>query len=1406
MPTWPKVNPKQNFPELEEEVLKYWQENKIFEESVEREPRHGDFVFYDGPPFATGLPHYGHILQSVIKDLVPRYKTMQGYRVPRRWGWDCHGLPVENLIEKELGLKSKQDIETLGVDKFNAACEASVLRYADEWKAFIPRMGRWVDMENDYKTMNPAYMESVWWVFKNLWDKGLIYEGLKPMHICPRCVTPLSNFEVGLGYKDVTDLSAIAKFRVRTNASEPAYPALAFVIIRDETGAFLVGEKTKSRKLTFPGGNLEPGETVAEAAKREALEEAEIEIETEKCFAVRYKSTGKPLHALTARITAGRPTDTAEVKNWRWLSLAELQASSNLHESTALALAALAEGAEAAESATADEPPTYLLAWTTTPWTLPGNVALAVNPEVEYVKVRVTDSNDQTYNLIVKEENWDEFFYDTLRHATSTDDCKTWEGGATRAPKPEFKSISPIEFFKGSDLVGLNYEPLFPYFFAKQKEGAFRVVAADFVSTDSGTGIVHIAPAFGEDDMNVAKKENLPTIQHVTMEGKFTSEVTDFAGLDVKPADDPRKTDQKIIDWLNERGLLFQSEKIKHSYPYCWRCDTPLLNFATSSWFVAVEKIKTQLLKNNEKINWVPEHVKAGRFGKWLEGARDWAISRNRYWGAPLPIWRCDTTGETICVGSAAELEKLSGQKVADFHKQFVDEITWENKKAADKAVEITFVRHGQTDWNGDTKRMQGRTDNPLNETGKEQATEKRSEINHADYDVIITSPLVRAHETAEILAPGREIVVDEAVIEKNLGDFEGMTYEEIYEKYPDFKNTADIRYKKDTPSGETHADMLARIRSFVEKIKRDHAGKRVLVVCHGIVLRYFIYLAESDEAILDTELPNIHAVTQKLAPTFRRIPEVLDCWFESGSMPYAQDATKGETKLPANFIAEAQDQTRGWFYTLHVLGTALFDKPAFENCITSGLILAEDGQKMSKSKKNYPDPNELIHKHGADAMRLYLMNSPVVRGEALRFSERGVEETLRGVLLPLWNTYYFFTTYATADGWTGGELPMNSTSSLDRWILSELNILIRDMTAALDHYELQEAVRPLVAFMDGLTNWYIRRSRRRFWKSESDTDKNEAYATLLHVLTTVSQLLAPVCPFLAEEIYRGLTGEKSVHLADWPTADEKRIDEALSEETKIVRTIISLGLAIRAREDRKVRQPLARATIALPSSLCHPERSEPASAVEGSQSVQKKDSSSLAAPQNDNFGLELDTIREELNVKELVFAENPDEIAKTVVTVNARALGPRLGGKVQDIIREAKAGNFEVKDDGVHVGDELLTGDEVSVGFEGKEGLAAASEAGIVVALDIGLTPELEREGTARDLVREIQELRKKADLEVSDRIQLSISGADEILKAWAEYIQTETLATELVKQLENPAAETELDGVKIAIQKVSA
>ncbi|MFH0776046.1 MAG: isoleucine--tRNA ligase [Patescibacteria group bacterium] len=1055
--SFPKIDPKQSFPKMEEEILAFWQKEKIFEKSLAKNPAEKEFKFFDGPPFATGLPHYGHILQGVIKDLIPRYKTMRGYRVPRVWGWDCHGLPVENLIEKELNLASKKDIEDFGIAKFNEKCRESVLRFAEEWKKTVARMGRWIDMEHAYKTMDLEFMDSVWWVFGELWKKGLIYEGLKPMHVCPRCATPLSNFEVGLNYKDITDLSAIAKFELE------------------------------------------------------------------------------------------------------------------------------------------DEPNTFLLAWTTTPWTLPGNVALAVGEKIEYLKIKkdvpasVVDyeagkdvpepaPTDHSFYIASKEF----FEKDSLDHG-------------------EFESNFRMGFYEkisAKNLVGKKYKPLFDYFADQKSEGAFRVVAADFVTTEEGTGIVHIAPAFGEDDYNLAKKENLPIVKNVSLDGKFLESVRDFAGLEVKPLKNPRETDEKIVKFLGNK--IFATQNYKHSYPFCWRCESPLLNYATSSWFVAVEKIKKDLLAGNEKINWIPEHIKNGRFGKWLEGARDWAISRNRFWGAPLPIWRCEKCGELKCLSSKAELEKLSGEKVADLHKHFVDEIEIDCEKCKAK---------------------------------------------------------------------------------------------------------------------------------------------------------------------------------------MQRIPEVLDCWFESGSMPFAQFSEKEKAKIPADFIAEAQDQTRGWFYTLHVLGTALKNAPVFANCVCSGLILAEDGAKMSKSKNNFPPPQKIFDNYGADAMRLYLMNSPVVHAADLRFSEKGVEEILRGILLPLWNTFYFFTTYANADGWSPAELPKKLENPLDRWILSESNILVREMTDHLEKYEIQKAVAPLADFLDGLTNWYVRRSRRRFWKSESDSDKSAAYSTLFEVLKTVSKLLAPITPFLAEKIWRDLGGADSVHLQDWPDYDAKMIDKDLGLNVYTARKIISLGLEIRARNKIKARQPLQRAIIGVTEEMF-----------------------------NEMIKHQIGVIQEELNVKEII-REDPQNLGEIVIKVNFKTAGARLGSKVKAVAKAIEDGKIEpigeTPGEGLKVfldnEEIILAGNEKIISFDAKDPKSTSEDRAIIVKLDTTITPELELEGRARDLVRIIQDLRKQADFEVSDRIELQLENADDILAKFAEYISNETLAEKISPKVANPTAQGELDQIKVGVKKIS-
>lgn len=824
----------------EEKILALWDERKCFEKSVESRPKNQPYVFYDGPPFATGTPHYGHIVASLMKDVVPRYFTMQGKRVERVWGWDCHGLPVENIVEKELGLKTKKDIESIGIEKFNETCRSKVSQYAGEWEKTIRRLGRWVDMKNAYWTMDLPYMESVWWVFKQLWDKDLVYEGYKSMHICPRCETTLSQQEVAEGYKDIKDLSVIAKFEL------------------------------------------------------------------------------------------------------------------------------------------VDEPGTFVLAWTTTPWTLPGNVALAVGEDVEYVKVSGPSDIAKPGSEKVK--------YILAKNLLE----KVFKG----------HEVEVLEKSAGKKLVGKKYKPLFPYYENTEmpnKENLYTIVTADFVTTEDGTGVVHIAPAFGEDDMNLGKEKKLPFIQNVLMSGQFTEEVADFAGMNVKPIDDTKKTDVEIIKYLAGKGLLFAKEQYEHSYPHCWRCDTPLINYATSSWFVKVTEIKKQALPLAEKINWSPEHIKEGRFGKWLDGARDWSISRQRFWASVMPVWRC-ACGETRAFGSVAELEEASGQKITDLHKHIIDKIT---------------------------------------------------------------------------------------------------------------------------------------------------------IPC------------------------------AKCKKPVKRVPDVLDTWFDSGSMPYAQvhypfeNKEKFDSGFPAEFIAEGVDQTRAWFYYLHIIAAAVKNNRAFENVIVNGTVLAEDGKKMSKRLKNYPDPGLVLEKYGADAMRYYLVSSPVMEAENLNFSEDGVREMYNKLVNTLWNVVEFYQMYAS-------ESPKSKVQSqkpkniLDRWILAKLNLLIGETTAGMNAYKLPAASRPILDFVTELSQWYVRRSRDRFKGNDMD-DKQAAIGTLREVLFTLSKVLAPFTPFIAEKIYLALDGEmESVHLETWPAADEKMIDMEIIKQMALARQVVELGLSARAEAGIKVRQPLA--------------------------------------------------------------------------------------------------------------------------------------------------------------------------------------------------------------------------------------
>ncbi|MBO7486895.1 MAG: isoleucine--tRNA ligase [Spirochaetaceae bacterium] len=1035
------VDPKVNFPEQEEKILAFWEKNDIFKKSVSQREGCPEYVFYDGPPFATGLPHFGHFLPSTIKDIIPRYQTMKGKKVERRFGWDCHGLPVENLIEKELGLKDKTEIENYGIDKFNEACRASVLRYTKEWRQTITRLGRWVDFDRDYKTMNPEYMESIWWVFKSLWDKGLIYQGHYILPTCPHCATPLSNHELATGgYKEVHDPAITIRFKVT------------------EAGP------------------------------------------------------------------AAKDPD-------------------------------MANGC------------TYFLAWTTTPWTLPSNLGLTVGPDFEYVKVH---DGDEYYILA-----------ESRLHAYYKDPA----------------SCDIVWKKKGSELLNSRYEPLFPYFAdlynkndgkdgTEPHNGAFRIFNADFVSTEDGTGIVHTAPGFGEDDNKVFQGTGIPTICPVDNECKFTADVPDYQGRFVKDCD------KDVMERLKKEGKLVKRDQILHSYPFCWRCSSPLIYRAVGSWFVKVEKIRDNMVAANQKIFWQPEHIKNGRFGKWLEGARDWAISRNRYWGNPIPVWECESCGEQVCVGSRQELADLSGTYPDDLHKHFVDKIT---------------------------------------------------------------------------------------------------------------------------------------------------------IPC-------------------------------KCGGTMKRVPEVLDCWFESGSMPYAQQHYPFENKeyfekhFPANFISEGLDQTRGWFYTLTVLAAALFDKPAFENCVVNGLVLASDGKKMSKSLRNYTDPALVIKQFGSDALRLFLMHSPAVKADDLRYSDDGVKDILKGILIPLWNSYSFFITYANIDGVTAGGHAFDSTlpaNPLDRWLLSITQKLVKDVSEALDEYDLSRAIDPIVKYIDQLNNWYIRRSRRRFWKSENDSDKKEAYEALYIALKTLSQVAAPVVPFITEAMWINLkTSEdaESVHLSDYPVYDESKRDLQLEFRMDTVQKAVSMGRSLRSQYNLKNRQPLRSVEFVTRNP------DEKAVLMEMEESV-----------------------REELNVKKVVFHEREDELVEFSAKANFKTLGKELGPLMKaaaSVITELDQSAIQSIIDGSTLSIDVqgktvdLNADKIIVERKEKAHLKVVNDGTLTVALDSEITEELQLEGYVRDMVRGIQNLRKESGFEVTDRINIVASGSATLKKAFdafSEYIMSETLATKL-------------------------
>ena len=1015
---YPEVEPQPSFPAIERRVLDSWEAEGIFRESVEsREGGSNEYVFYDGPPFANGTPHYGHLITGYIKDIIPRYQTLRGRRVERRFGWDCHGLPAEMEAERELGVAGRAQIIDFGIDLFNDHCRQSVYNYTELWRRTVTRAARWVDFDNDYKTMDLSYMESVMWALKRLFDRGLLYEGYRVMPYSWAAQTPLSNFETRLddSYRERQDPAVTLRFE------------------------------------------LEP--------------------------------------------SAG------------------------------------------------DEGPIDLLAWTTTPWTLPSNLALAVGPTIDYAI----------------------FELDGRRVVLGEATAAKFENELGRARR--------VGSLRGSELVGRRYRPLFPFF--ADTPNSFRVLSADFVDTEEGTGIVHMAPGFGEDDLEACAAADIPVVCPVDDSGCFTAEVPPWEGVQVFEAN------PAIVRDLRERGLLFKHESYLHNYPHCWRTDEPLIYKALNSWYVRVTTIRDRMVELNQEIRWIPGHVKDGLFGKWLEGARDWSISRNRFWGSPIPIWKSDDPEHprVDVYGSLDELERDFGVRPTDLHRPGIDALT---------------------------------------------------------------------------------------------------------------------RPNPDDPSGRS---------------------------------------------------------------TMRRVPEVLDCWFESGSMFFAQVHYPFENRawfdshFPADFITEYLSQARGWFYTMVVLATALFDRPPFRNCLCHGIVLDEDRKKISKRLRNYPDPDEVFDEIGSDALRWYLVSSPLMRGGDLVIDRqgKGIAEVVRLIINPIWNAYYFFCLYANSDD-IRASLRSDSRALLDRYILAKTAELVADMASDLDAYELSSACGRVRQFIDALNNWYIRRSRDRFWRSsteKNDPDKRDAYDTLYTVLVTLSRAASPLLPLISEEIYRGLTREKSVHLSDWPEADSLPTDPGLVEDMDRVRDVCSAALALRAAKNARVRQPLASLTVAGRGG----ERLRPY----------------------------LDLIADEVNVKEVRLSDEIEEFATVRLQVNARLLGPRLGADMKKVLQAAKQGSWQAAEKGgVEVAGQTLAPGEFDLLLQAREAVACEPLPGndAIVVLDLALTVELVQEGAARDLVRVVQQARKEAGLHVSDRIELALSlpaSLEEAVHRHRDYVSEQTLAERL-------------------------
>jgi isoleucyl-tRNA synthetase len=1223
-----KVDPKQNFSKMEEEVLKFWEENKIFEKSVEKNSADKPFIFYEGPPTANGKPGLHHVLARAFKDAIPRYKTMKGFRVERKAGWDTHGLPVELQVEKALGLKNKQDIENIvpgdkrqSIIEFNKKCKESVWEYKDLWEKLTVRMGYWVDMQNPYVTYENKYIESVWWtvakIFKAKNDKGesLVYKGHKVIPYCYRCGTALSSHEVAQGYQVVKDNSVYIKFKAKPNPEKG---------IDDNT---------------------------------------------------------------------------------------------------------------------------YFLAWTTTPWTLPGNVALAVGKDIDYVKI--TNASEK---IILSKSIFDEWLKD---NSTTILQYYISALPEDKNNKFDYKEI------KGKNLLDLEYEPLYEIENKENKKSHY-IISGNFVTTTDGTGIVHIAPAFGEDDANVGKENDLPTLLTVDDEGKIIAGLgIPGEGIPVKKKDGKGKfeVDELIMEDLKKRGLFFKEEIYEHEYPFCWRCDTPLIYYAKPSWFIRMSELSEDLVKNNENINWIPEHIKEGRFGEWLRGVKDWAISRERYWGTPLPLWQCEC-GEIKVVESADEMREQLG----NLNKLF-------------------FIRHGEAE-NGVKNIMSCLPEKEishLTENGKEAIEKIAAGLKDKKIDIIFSSPLKRTEESAEIIskAIGAKIIFDDRLQETILGKLNGESAEKWLEK------REKLRFDESNDLGvETFSQLRKRTEAFLKEINEKYQEKNIAIVSHGDTIRMLkgiclgretaeitkekypkkAFTAEVFSKPFDLHRPFIDDVKLKCScgKEMTRTPEVLDVWFDSGSMPLAQfnypngatdeDKQKIESGkyFPADFISEAIDQTRGWFYTLHAIANLLWkagkvqEGRAFKNVICLGHIVDAKGKKMSKSKGNIVDPMDIMNEYSADMLRyfLYTVNQP---GMTKKFDVKSIKDVMNRVFRMLWNSYYFFVMYANIDKFKPSKNhELKTTNLLDKWIISELNILIKSVDEKLENYDMYNSAYAIEKFIDNLSNWYIRRSRKRFWKSEDDGDKKAAYETLHYVLVELSKLLAPFCPFMAEEIYRnlnschsGLDPESngilkqvqddnacSVHLADFPVADEKLIDEKLNQKMHLAREIINHGLSMRAGNKIKVRQPLNELQVRLPKN----------------------------SELEEDF---LSIISEEVNVKKVSIVENIKDTFSKGVSIN-------------------------VLDDGV---------DSLNVGLDGE------------------ITPDLKLEGQAREIIRFIQEMRKEAEYDVENHIKVSHQGAEKVFKKaeLKEMIKKETLANSLseVKMKEfDLEKEFKIEGEEIKIQ----